>query len=64
MKRALWKVVMVSAWATPGAITLRPPDQPAMKCGSTRPVAMRRSASMKRRSSRTTVPRSVVPTST
>ena len=31
MKRALWKVVMVSACATPGAITLRPPDQPAMK---------------------------------
>ncbi len=43
--------------ATPGAITLRPPDQPAMKCGSTRPVAMRRSASTKRRSSLTGVPR-------
>ena len=64
MKRALWKVVMVSACATPGAITFRPPDQPAMKCGSTRPVAMRRSASTKRRSSRTTVPRRVVPSST
>ena len=33
------------------------PDQPAMKCGSTRPVAMRRSASTKRRSSFTGVPR-------
>ena len=63
MKRALWKVVMVSAWAMPGAITLRPPDQPAMKCGSTSPVAMRRSASIRRRSSRTTVPRRVVPSS-
>jgi hypothetical protein len=57
MNAALWKVVMVSAWATPGAITLRPPDQPAMKCGSTRPVAILRSASTSRRSRRTTVPR-------
>src|SRR5208282_2244465 len=48
---AEWKVRMVSWWATPGATTLRPPDQPAMKCGSTRPVAMRKSASTKRRSS-------------
>jgi hypothetical protein len=31
MKAALWNVVIVSAWATPGAITFRPPDQPAMK---------------------------------
>jgi hypothetical protein len=65
MKRALWKVVMVSAWATPGAITFRPPDQPAMKCGSTRPVASFRSASTNRRSSLTRVPRvGVAPRST
>ena len=51
---------MVSWWATPGATTLRPPDHPAMKCGSTRPVAMRTSASTKRRSSLTGVPRVVV----
>ncbi len=57
MNAELWKVVMVSAWATPGAITLRPPDQPAMKCGSTRPVAILRSASTSRRSRRTTVAR-------
>src|SRR6185437_607194 len=44
MNRAEWKVRMVSCPATPGATTFRPPDQPAMKCGSTRPVAMRRSA--------------------
>ena len=31
MKRAEWKVRMVSWWATPGATTLRPPDHPAMK---------------------------------
>ena len=39
MNLALWKVRMVSSWATPGATILRPPDQPAMKCGSTSPVA-------------------------
>ena len=57
MKRAEWKVRMVVWWATPGATTLRPPDQPAMKCGSTSPVAMRSSASTKRRSMRIGVPR-------
>ena len=57
MKRALWNVRIVPRARRPGAITLRPPDQPAMKCGSTRPVAMRRSASTKRRSSFTGVPR-------
>ena len=57
MKRALWNVRIVSSWATPGAITLRPPDHPAMKCGSTSPVAMRRSASTNRRSSLTGVRR-------
>ena len=61
MNSLLWKVVIVSAWATPGAITFRPPDQPAMKCGSTSPVAILRSASTSRRSSRTTVPRGVRP---
>jgi hypothetical protein len=30
MKAELWKVVIVSAWATPGAITFRPPDKPAI----------------------------------
>ena len=64
MKRALWEGGDGLRVGDAGAITLRPPDHPAMKCGSTRPVAMRRSASTKRRSSRTTVPRPVVPTST
>ncbi len=64
MKVELWKVVMVSACAMPGAITFRPPDQPAMKCGSTRPVAILSSASTRRRSRRTTVPRAVRPTRT
>ena len=62
MNRALWKVVMVSACAIPGAMTFLPPEYPAMKCGSTRPVAMRMSASTNRLSRRTTVPRDVVPT--
>ena len=48
MKRAEWNVRIVSWPATPGATTFRPPDQPAMKCGSTRPVAIFRSASTKR----------------
>ena len=57
MKRAEWKVRIVVWWATPGATTLRPPDHPAMKCGSTRPVAMRKPASTKARSSLTGVRR-------
>ena len=41
-------------------MTFRPPDQPAMKCGSTSPVAIRNSASAKRRSMPIGVPRVAV----
>ena len=51
--RALWNVRMVPSCATPGGTTLRPPDQPAMKYGSTRPVAVRGSAPNPHRNDRT-----------
>ena len=44
MKRAEWKVRIVSWWAMPGAMTFRPPEYPAIKCGSTKPVTNLRSA--------------------
>ena len=41
---------MVDAPEIPGHTALRPPENPAMKCGSMNPVQIRRSASRKCRS--------------
>ena len=61
--RGPWNARMVSWWAIPGATTLRPPEYPAMKWGSTRPVTIFRSASRKRLSIRIGIPRRVFPRS-
>ncbi|CFO28750.1 Uncharacterised protein [Staphylococcus aureus] len=42
---ALWKVIIVSIPAIPGMIPLGPPENPAKKCGSIKPVTILKSAS-------------------
>ena len=52
---------IVSTPAQPGATALRPPEKPAIRCGSIRPVTIFRSAPSKPRSSQISVPRAVRP---
>ena len=65
IRRALWSSRVVAMPASPGATILGPPLNPAKKCGSTKPVVIRRSAATHSRSSRTgtspTFPRSTWP---
>ena len=53
IRRALWSSRVVAMPASPGATILGPPLNPAKKCGSTKPVVIRRSAATHSRSSRT-----------
>ena len=45
MRAASCSVSVVSSPASPGATSFGPPEKPAKKCGSTKPVVMRTSAS-------------------
>ena len=62
IRRPLWSTSTVASPASPGATILGPPLKPAKKCGSTKPVVIRRSASTQSRLSSTgtspTIPRS------
>ena len=50
---ASWSRIVVLIPARPGATSFGPPLKPAKKCGSTKPVVMRTSASTQRRLSQT-----------
>ena len=62
MRSALWSCMMVSKPARPGATIFGPPLNPAKKCGSTKPVVMRTSASIHALSSHTGMPLDDSPT--
>ena len=52
MRRALWSARVVESPARPGATIFGPPLKPAKKCGSTKPVVIRISASTQGRCER------------
>ena len=62
MRTASCRTSTVSSPARPGATIFGPPLKPAKKCGSTKPVVMRMSASIQIRFSDTGTPVVVVPT--
>ncbi len=64
MRRASCRVSTVSSPASPGATSLGPPEKPAKKCGSTKPVVMRTSASTHSRLRNTGTPSPCTPRST
>ncbi len=57
----LCRTLMVSCAASPGAISLRPPEKPSIRCGSMNPRVMCSSADTKRSSTYTGVPDCVAP---
>ena len=61
---ASWSTSTVSSPARPGATSLGPPESPAKKCGSTKPVVMRTSASTQARLSHTGTPAPCRPSQT
>ena len=64
MLRTLWLASIVFVPAHPGMIPFGPPLKPAKKCGSMKPVTIRRSASTTRRLSVAGVPSFISPTVT
>ena len=58
-----WATRTVSTAARPGHTALRPPEYPAIRCGSIKPVMIRRSLSRKPRSIRIGMPPAVRPRS-
>ena len=63
-RAASCRVSTVSSPASPGATIFGPPENPAKKCGSTKPVVIRRSASSQWRQSRVGTPLPLSPRST
>ena len=61
MREASCRTRTVSSAASPGATSLGPPENPAKKCGSTKPVVIRTSASVHSRFSHTGTPAPKVP---
>ena len=57
-----WNSRTLSTSSRPGQMLFRPPETPAMRCGSTRPVSMRKSASTYSRFIETSTPRAERPT--
>ncbi len=64
MRLASCSASVVSRPAKPGATSFGPPENPAKKCGSTKPVVIRTSASTHSRLSWTGTPSPMVPRST
>ena len=64
MWAAEWLARIVSREASPGIAALPPPEKPAKKCGSMKPVSRRRSQAMNSRCRRISRPREVRPTLT
>ena len=56
MRVASWSTSTVSSPASPGVTSFGPPLKPAKKCGSTKPVVIRRSASTQREQTCTGTP--------
>ena len=62
MYSGLWSRLIVLSPARPIEISLRPPEKPAIRCGSMNPNVIRRSAATKRSSTKACVPPDVSPT--
>ena len=60
-KTGLCQALIVSIAASPGQMSFRPPEKPAMKCGSIKPMLILSSAAIQRESIHAGTPWGVVP---